>query len=569
MPINVICVTFIGVVVSVFKRIKTSTFLLISIILFGLMQLFSGAVFLKSLNQDRENFLNASASSDKEEALTNAWYALNAVRADANRVVLWILKEGVDSKKVESMVAHGREQLQLAAGQFQQFRRGAAVHGLDPQLTARLEQSYQDYYDILNQLMQVADTRNLDALFAINAAPKQLAMSENYDRWRAVANQLSKQFAEESNQSYYRMLWLLSAIVLLVITTIMVCWIVISNVLLKPLNQALAHIDHIEAGDLTRQIVLDADSRTEMGHLQAGLMRMQASLIRTVSNVRSGADIILTGVSEIALGNSDLSSRTEQQAASLEQTAASMEEITATVKHNTDNAHQAAQLAMTATATAEKGGEIVNGVITTMYGIEESSKKIGEITGVIESIAFQTNILALNAAVEAARAGENGRGFAVVAGEVRNLAQRSAVAAKDIKGLIEESAVRVTSGSQLAVSAEESMQAILKSVQQVRDIMDEISSASDEQSEGVAQVAVAVAELDRVTQQNAALVEESSAAAAQLEEQARHLNEAVAAFRMQPEKQPAIKETPPLQSHVRSVTLSTLKKNPEDNWQSF
>ncbi|WP_130834358.1 methyl-accepting chemotaxis protein [[Erwinia] mediterraneensis] len=554
---------------SVFSRIRTSTFLLISIVLFGVMQLFSGGVFLTSLNQDREHLLSASTNNEKVEALTNSWYALNAVRADVNRVVLWILKEGPQSAKVESMMVHGREQLQLAAEQFQQFRQKAAVHGLEPALTTRLEQSYQAYYDILNQLMDVADKRNVDELFAINAAPKQQAMSEDYERWRAAASSVAKQVAEESNQTYNQMLVLLSAILVLVIAAIIICWIVISRVLLKPLNQALAHIDSIEAGDLTQHIILDTDSRTEMGRLQAGLMRMQTSLIRTVGNVRSGADIILTGVSEIALGNSDLSSRTEQQAASLEQTAASMEELTSTVKHNADNAHQAAQLALTATQTAENGGEIVNGVIKTMYGIEESSKKIGEITSVIESIAFQTNILALNAAVEAARAGENGRGFAVVAGEVRNLAQRSAVAAKDIKGLIEESEVRVSSGSQLAVSAEESMQQILKSVQQVRDIMDEISSASDEQSQGIAQVGVAVAELDRVTQQNAALVEESSAAAAQLEEQARHLNEAVAVFRMQTGNSSSVKRVIASRNSENSVKPAALAATADDNWQTF
>nr|WP_312241112.1 methyl-accepting chemotaxis protein [Pantoea sp.] len=442
---------------SVFSRIKTSTFLLLSIILFGVLQLVSGGLFLHSLSNDRDNFSSASASSDKVDALTNSWYALNATRSDANRVVLWLLKEGQNSGKVEGMVTHGREQLKIAADQFRLFRQGAPIPGLDPQLTARLIQNYQAYYDTLNQLMAVADKRDMDGLFAINAAPKQQAMAIDYDRWRAAANQLAKQTAADSNATFSSMFWLLCGILLLLVAAIALCWMVISRVLLKPLNQALENIDSIENGDLTQQIAQNAGSRTEMGRLQTGLARMQASLIRTVGNVRGGADTILTGVSEIAIGNTDLSARTEQQAASLEQTAASMEQITATVKHNASNAHQAAKLATSAAETAENGGDIVDGVIKTMYGIEESSKKIGEITGVIESIAFQTNILALNAAVEAARAGENGRGFAVVAGEVRSLAQRSAVAAKDIKGLIEESTVRVSNGSKLAVAAEESM----------------------------------------------------------------------------------------------------------------
>ena len=554
---------------SVFSRIKTSTFLLLSIILFGLLQLISGGLLLHSLSNDKDNFSSASASSDKVDALTNAWYALNATRSDANRVVLWLLKEGQNSGKVEGMVMHGREQLQLAADQFQVFRQGAAIHGLDPQLTARLEQSYQAYYDTLNQLMAIAGKRDMDGLFAINAAPKQQAMAGDYDRWRAAANRLSRQTATESNETFSKMRWLLCGMLLLVAAAIVICWRVISHVLLKPLNQALAHIDSIETGDLTQPIAHDAGSRTEMGRLQTGLARMQASLIRTVGNVRSGADTILTGVSEIAVGNTDLSSRTEQQAASLEQTAASMEQITATVKHNASNAHQAAKLATSAAETAENGGDIVDGVIKTMYGIEESSKKIGEITGVIESIAFQTNILALNAAVEAARAGENGRGFAVVAGEVRNLAQRSAVAAKDIKGLIEESTVRVSNGSKLAVEAEASMQGIMKSVQQVRDIMDEISAASGEQSRGITQVGVAVSELDRVTQQNAALVQESSSAAALLEEQAKRLNDAVAVFRLHAATLPAVKKMnkPVVSEKEEKPRLSVAET--EENWLAF
>ncbi len=246
-----------------------------------------------------------------------------------------------------------------------------------------------------------------------------------------------------------------------------------------------------------------------------------------------------------------------------------MEQITATVKQNADNSHQAAKLALSAAETAEKGGEIVDGVIKTIFGLEESSKKIAEITGVIESIAFQTNILALNAAVEAARAGENGRGFAVVAGEVRNLAQRSAMAAKDINSLIAESSARVQNGSKLAGQAEDSMQAIVVSVKQVRDIMDEISSASDEQSKGISQVGLAVSELDRVTQQNAALVEEASSAAQSLEEQAAHLNSAVAVFRLTQEAEfKAVSLKPAPLRAVRKPAMA-VASNASENWEAF
>lgn len=517
---------------SFFSRIKTSTFLICCIALFGLLQFASGGLFLNSLSNDKENFLTATMANDKVTALTNAWYALNAVRSDANRIVIWIQQEGPASAKVPGMIQHGRQQLQEAERWYQEYQSGAPLKQLDPHLTAELNASYKAYSTLLQQLMDTADTHSLAAMFAINAAPKQQAMLEDYERWRSAVNHLTSQAAEDSSQHFQLMKMLLAGVMLLVLACVALSWRVLQRVLLQPLTAALNHIDAIEHGDLTQPVKIDPLARTEMGRLHNGLARMQQALVNTVSNVRSGSETILTGVSEIAAGNADLSSRTEQQAASLEQTAASMEQITATVKQNADNALQASKLALSASETAEKGGDIVDGVIKTIYDLEESAKKIAEITGVIESIAFQTNILALNAAVEAARAGENGRGFAVVAGEVRNLAQRSAAAAKDIKGLIDESSSRVEKGTKLAVDAEESMEAIVVGVKQVRDIMDEISSASEEQSRGISQVGIAVVELDQVTQQNASLVEESSSAASQLEDQARHLNQMVATFRL-------------------------------------
>ena len=260
------------------------------------------------------------------------------------------------------------------------------------------------------------------------------------------------------------------------------CWVFINRTVLRPLHQAGDHFDKIASGDFTGRI--EVRSTNEIGQLFGAIKRMQESLTRTVAMVRRGVDEINVGSREISAGNTDLSSRTEQQAASLEETAASMEQLASTVKQNADNARQANQLAASASDVAERGGSAVAEVVSTMQGISASSRKISEIVSVIDGIAFQTNILALNAAVEAARAGEQGKGFAVVAGEVRSLAQRSAQAAKEIKGLIEDSVTKVGAGSQQVERAGATMQEIVASVKRVTDIMGEISAASEEQSSG-------------------------------------------------------------------------------------
>jgi methyl-accepting chemotaxis protein len=304
-------------------------------------------------------------------------------------------------------------------------------------------------------------------------------------------------------------------------------WLTVS--IIQPLASAVRVTQLVASGDLTSKIIVD--SRDETGQLMQALKDMNDSLVGIVGQVRQGTDTIATASSQIAAGNQDLSSRTEQQASSLEETAASMEELTSTVKQNADNARQANQLAVSASGVAVKGGQVVSQVVATMGEINTSSRKIVEIISVIDGIAFQTNILALNAAVEAARAGEQGRGFAVVAAEVRNLAQRSAAAAKEIKTLIGDSVERVEAGGKQVMEAGKTMDEIVDSVKRVTDIMAEITAASQEQTSGIEQINQAITQMDQVTQQNAALVEEAAAAAASLQEQASGLSQVVSVFK--------------------------------------
>ena len=307
-----------------------------------------------------------------------------------------------------------------------------------------------------------------------------------------------------------------------------VAWIITRSIT-QPINAAVSVAETVASGDLSSHIVVNSSDET--GRLLGALKAMNTSLLGVVAQVRHGTEAISTASSEIAAGNLDLSSRTEEQASSLEETASAMEELTSTVKQNADNARQANQLAKSASEVAVRGGSIVSQVVDTMGTINESSKKIVDIIGVIDGIAFQTNILALNAAVEAARAGEQGRGFAVVATEVRNLAHRSASAAKEIKELIAASVANVDTGSRLVNEAGQTMGDIVDSIVRVTDIMGEITSATHEQTIGIEQINMAIAQMDEVTQQNAALVEEAAAASQSMQEQAGELAHVVGFFK--------------------------------------
>ncbi|MDN2677037.1 MULTISPECIES: methyl-accepting chemotaxis protein [unclassified Janthinobacterium] len=329
----------------------------------------------------------------------------------------------------------------------------------------------------------------------------------------------------------------------------------ITRSITRPITRAVEVAEAVSAGDLTSHIVVE--SRDETGQLMHALKNMNDKLVSIVGQVRAGTESISTASSEIAAGNLDLSSRTEEQASSLEETASSMEELTSTVKLNADNARSANQLAIDASQIASKGGVVVSEVVSTMGSINDSSRKIVDIISVIDAIAFQTNILALNAAVEAARAGEQGRGFAVVASEVRNLAQRSSAAAKEIKGLIDDSVQKVEAGSQLVDKAGRTMDEIVQSISHVTQIMNQITDASDEQRAGIEQVNQAIGQMDQVTQQNAALVEEAAAAAESMQEQAARLAEVVGVFKLDATQQYAAARSSPSVTAPAPVAAAT------------
>jgi methyl-accepting chemotaxis protein len=336
------------------------------------------------------------------------------------------------------------------------------------------------------------------------------------------------QTGREVAQLYSRSFNLMVLLGVLIVALGAVCAFLISRSVTRPLGEAIKVAQTVASGNLSSRI--EVKTTEETGQLMQALKDMNDSLLKVVGDVRIGTDTIATASGQIASGNQDLSSRTEQQASSLEETAASMEQLTGTVKQNADNARQANQLAVSASGVAVKGGGVVSQVVETMGSINTSARKIVDIIGVIDSIAFQTNILALNAAVEAARAGEQGRGFAVVASEVRNLAHRSAAAAKEIKALIDDSVEKVDIGVKLVDQAGTTMGEIVDSVKRVTDIMSEITAASEEQTAGIEQVNQAIMQMDQVTQQNAALVEEAAAAAASLQDQAAHLVQVVSVF---------------------------------------
>ncbi|HEY0855757.1 MAG TPA: methyl-accepting chemotaxis protein, partial [Albitalea sp.] len=402
---------------------------------------------------------------------------------------------------------------------------------------AAKRKAYLAHREKLYEFLKSSDQPAVDALLKEQLLPASETYLAGMTALKAHEEKLAAQRADAVRADVKQTKTILLVLTVLALGIGVGAAFVITRSITRPLSEAVAAARLIADNDLSH--TLDSVRRDELGDLLRALGGMQTALRRMVSQVRSSTDNITTASSEIASGNQDLSARTEQTAANLQQAASSMEQLTGTVKQSADSARQANQLAASAAEVAARGGNVVSRVVSTMDDINTSSKKIADIIGVIDGIAFQTNILALNAAVEAARAGEQGRGFAVVAGEVRNLAQRSAEAAKEIKALIGASVEKVESGSKLVADAGKTMQEIVGSVQRVTDIIGEITAAAAEQSDGIGQVNTSVVQLDQMTQQNAALVEESAAAAESLKDQAVRLAQVVGTFRLEHHDAPA------------------------------
>lgn len=556
-----------------FKRMKVVTSLLLVLVLFGALQLVSGGLFFNSLKNDKENFEVLQVIRQQQSVLNESWVNLLQTRNTLNRAGIRYMMDvnhTGSGPTVNDLLASAKGTLGVAAERFKSYEQIPLDSQQDVESAKKLKQTYDQYFGALTELIQLMESGKINEFFDQPTSSFQNAFEQDYNTYLTQNDRLYASAVEDSNRSFTYAMSVIIFVLIAVFAVIVIVWLGMQHILINPLKDLIEHIKHIANGDLTQNI--EVQSRNEMGTLAASLKHMQSELITTVSDVRLGADAIYSGASEIAAGNNDLSARTEQQAASLEETAASMEQLTATVKQNAENARQASQLALSASETAQKGGKVVANVVQTMHEIAGSSQKIADITSVIDGIAFQTNILALNAAVEAARAGEQGRGFAVVAGEVRNLAQRSAQAAKEIKGLIEDSVNRVDMGSVLVESAGETMGDIVSAVTRVTDIMGEIASASDEQSRGIDQVGQAVTEMDRVTQQNASLVEESASAAAALEEQASMLTQSMSVFVLHMDNGSTTKGVRKTKQPAQDKSI-TAKKTPgsdlQENWETF
>ncbi|HEX7645351.1 MAG TPA: methyl-accepting chemotaxis protein [Burkholderiaceae bacterium] len=495
------------------------SFLMLAIGIGGLTSLSTVNASLKTVYQDRVVALG-QLDTVARTILLNQYLAAQSISGDLAKAGarmdqidngLVVIGKSWDEYMANALTPEERK----LAEKFGEMRKNYAGSIIRPVVAAMRAQDTKTATDIVNGAM-LEQTPLLQA-----------GLSDLIKLQLSVA----KDEYEKSQGQYNNFFYVSSALVIFGALAGIVVGTWLIRAISGPIDEAVSVAQKVALGDLTQRIVVESSDET--GKLLQALKDMSESLVRIVGEVRSGTETISTASNEIATGNLDLSQRTETQASSLEETASTMEELTSTVRQNAENARQANQLVVSASEHAVRGGTVVGNVVETMGSIKESSRKIVDIISVIDGIAFQTNILALNAAVEAARAGEQGRGFAVVAAEVRNLAQRSAGAAKEIKALINDSVEKVDAGGKLVDEAGDTMDEIVTSVKHVADIMGEITAASQEQSSGIEEINRAIAQMDEMTQQNAALVEQAAAAAESMQSQVGKLAESVAVFKLQ------------------------------------
>ncbi|MEM5342888.1 methyl-accepting chemotaxis protein [Paraburkholderia azotifigens] len=513
-----------------FKNISIRVRLALAMSFLGVLLIIGGVMGIVGVsmgNNDVQELYSSRLSSS--EALGQANVALSRVR-------LWLYRIALDpaSPDVPKETQAARDLL-TASKQAWAAYRAMLLPGTDEarraaDVNAEFEKLVSDGLEPMFSAISTHDAAKIPEVWLHIPSSLFIDVSDGMDGLGYIQVMAARATFEAAQNRFRGFVAVAIAGILVAFGAAALAWWSLQRAIGTPLTQALGHFRAIADGDLTTQV--EVRTLDEMGQLMTGLQAMQRKLVQTISVVREGSRSIDTAAHEISAGNLDLSQRTEEQAASLEETASSMEELTSTVRQNAENAKQASQVVSSTALLTGQGNRATQEVVQTMRGLSDASGKIAEITGVIEGIAFQTNILSLNAAVEAARAGEQGRGFAVVASEVRSLAQRSATASREIKELITDSLSRVETGARQVDRASQAMAEIDASVKKVSDLMGEISAASDEQSKGIEQINVAVAQMDQVTQQNAALVEQASAAALSLEERAGQLEAAVSMFRV-------------------------------------
>ncbi|MDB5861772.1 MAG: chemotaxis protein [Ramlibacter sp.] len=489
---------------------------------------------------------------------------ISEVHSNVYRLFTWIanLKE----EQIKKVNDEARQKIDLVTKSLSDLKANGQLTAAEGKLVAEVLPKIAKYKKLMDDAIDLSTVDVGTGAMAMQAADIQFqGIVKEMDQLVQLEKALAQESYDSATTAFRAALGWLALIVAGAVAAAVALALFMSRAIVRPLQVAIGAADRIASGDLTGDI--EVRSTDETGQLLQALATMLQSLRDLVGQVSGGAHTVADTSAQIAQGNLDLSQRTEEQASTLEETASSMEELTSTVTQNADNARQASQLAVGASEVARRGGQVVGQVVSTMTGISDSSKKIADIISVIDGIAFQTNILALNAAVEAARAGEQGRGFAVVAAEVRSLAQRSAAAAKEIKGLIGESVGKVEAGTKLVDAAGKTMQEIVVSVKQVSDLIAEIAAASQEQSTGIGQVNTAITQMDQVVQQNASLVEEATAATESMKDQARSLLQTVARFNLGAAQ--AVQEVAIKPIVTRAPLRSSIQARPSANLPAF